>query len=523
MNGVIYCRVSSKEQIEGTSLESQEQACREYARSKNIKILKTFVERGESAKFADRTQLLALIDFCKENKEQVQVLLVWKIDRFARNVGDHFNIKAILLKYGVRVVSVTEPIDTKPEGKLLETILAGFAQFDNDIRATRTVQGMRRKLQEGIFPWKPPFGYESAVRRGDKKTEPDRPDQPIFGLLQKAWKDFATGIYTKAEMLRLMENWGVRTKAGEPLSDQSLDNMFRNRYYAGILVDPWTGEEHEGGHVPMVSREEFARVQQVLLRRNRRVPHQKERPEFPLRGHVRCPTCQQYMTGSFTRGRSARYPYYHCNHPGCGDRTSYPTTLVHDEYKTLLRDIAPTTEVVESFEKIVIRAADKQMDISKSKEERRKAHLTRLDRQTRELIMMRAEHLITDQEFLAQKLLLSERRFAVEGVSSRDRVRVAEVRAHLSEITEPLLALPETWQRLPSPIQQRFHRIVLPVGFVHGKSGTAERGLLFSAFGQLANANSTEVAPGWPKWNRLMQEIIEFAELFKNHHEAREG
>ena len=57
MNGVIYCRVSSKEQIEGTSLESQEQACREYARSHNIKVLKIFIERGESAKFADRTQL----------------------------------------------------------------------------------------------------------------------------------------------------------------------------------------------------------------------------------------------------------------------------------------------------------------------------------------------------------------------------------------------------------------------------------------------------------------------------------
>jgi len=119
MNGVIYCRVSSKEQIEGTSLESQEQACREYARSHNIKVLKIFIERGESAKFADRTQLIELIDFCRQNKGAVQVLLVWKVDRFARNVGDHFNIKASLMKYGVRVVSVTEPIDSNPEGKLM--------------------------------------------------------------------------------------------------------------------------------------------------------------------------------------------------------------------------------------------------------------------------------------------------------------------------------------------------------------------------------------------------------------------
>jgi site-specific DNA recombinase len=208
-NAVIYCRVSSKEQIEGTSLESQEIACKDYARTHDINVLKTFVERGESAKFADRTQLIELIDFCKNSKAKVQALLVWKLDRFARNVGDHFNIKATLMKHGVRVISVTEPIDSKPEGKLMETILAGFAQFDNDIRAARTVQGMRRKIQEGIFPWGPPLGYKGAARESTKKTKPDEPDQPLFGLLQRAWKEFSTGAHTKADIQRLMASWGV--------------------------------------------------------------------------------------------------------------------------------------------------------------------------------------------------------------------------------------------------------------------------------------------------------------------------
>src|SRR2546422_7645240 len=127
MNGIIYCRVSSKDQVEGTSLESQELACRDFARTKGITIAKVFIEQGESAKFADRTQLLDLLDFCKQHKGQVQALLVWKIDRFARNVEDHYSLKATLLKYGVRIMSVTEPIDNDPNGKLLETILAGFA------------------------------------------------------------------------------------------------------------------------------------------------------------------------------------------------------------------------------------------------------------------------------------------------------------------------------------------------------------------------------------------------------------
>ena len=255
MNGIIYCRVSSKEQIEGTSLESQELACSECARSKQIKVLRVFVERGESAKFADRPELLELLEFCRKQKGAVQVLFIWKIDRLARNVSDFFNLKALLLKYGVRVASVTEPIDSNPEGKLLETILAGFAQFDNDIRAMRTVQGMKRKLLEGIFPWKPPLGYKSATARTEKKNEADKSQQPTFNLLQKAWQEFATGAYNKAEIRRLMASWGILTRNGRPLPVQSIDNLFRNKYYAGILVDPWSGEECEGKHVPMVSRQ----------------------------------------------------------------------------------------------------------------------------------------------------------------------------------------------------------------------------------------------------------------------------
>ena len=110
MNAVIYCRVSSKEQVDGTSLESQEIACKEYAARNQLSISRIFVERGESAKFADRTQLLEFLEFCRNRKNHVDQLLVWKVDRLARNVGDHFNIKATLLKLDVQVVSVTEPI-----------------------------------------------------------------------------------------------------------------------------------------------------------------------------------------------------------------------------------------------------------------------------------------------------------------------------------------------------------------------------------------------------------------------------
>ncbi len=523
MNGVIYCRVSSKEQIEGTSLESQELACREYARSHNIKILKVFVERGESAKFADRTQLIELIDFCRQNKGRVQVLLVWKIDRFARNVGDHFNIKASLMKYGVRVVSVTEPIDSNPEGKLMETILAGFAQFDNDIRATRTVQGMRRKLQGGIFPWKAPLGYKSPTKNGEKKSEPDQPNQPVFGLLQKAWKEFATGAFTKAEIRRLMDNWGIQTPKGSPISPQSLDNLFKNTYYAGILVDPWSREEYQGQHIPMVSREEFARVQQIISRRNRSVPHQKEGPEFPLRGLVRCAHCRTYMTGSFSRGRSQRYPYYHCGSTKCGPSKSYPVKSLHDEFAEFLDGIAPKIDLVEKLGELVVRAAEERHGSWKTKKVRREAELARLNRQIQELIRMKTEGLITDKEFLAQKSILSERRTALESTPIPERINGDQLREQLNEIREPLAELRKTWETLPDPFRRRFERLVLPVGFVNGESRTAELGLLFRTFGELQEEKTTVVPLVRKFSNRILQEIQEFSDLLRRSRTEKEA
>jgi len=520
MNAIVYCRVSSKEQIEGTSLESQESACREYARQHDLAVVRVFIERGESAKFADRTQLLDLIDYCKANKGVVQVLLVWKVDRFARNVGDHFNVKALLAKYGVRIVSVTEPIDTKPEGKLMETILAGFAQFDNDIRALRTVQGMNKKLQEGISPWKPPLGYKTATVRGEKKNQPDVPCQPLFGLLQKAWKEFATGGYTKAEMLRLMTNWGILARHGKPMSPQSLDYVFSNPYYAGILKNPFAGEEHQGKHVPMVSREEFARVQQVINRSRRAVPHHGSHPDFPLRGLVRCPTCRRYMTASFSRGRSKQYPYYRCL-GGCNTGTSYPAAPIHEEFAKFLDGVRTRPEVVEKLGEEIIQAAERRRAGFKEKQARLEREIAGLTRQVQELITMRTQGLIDDQEFAAQKRALADRRASFEVRLVSDPFSAKAVRRDIEKIKQPFSELRETWERLPLQLRRRFQRTVLPAGFLNGRVGTAEKALLFSVLEDLKTCNTSLVPLPDETWNQLIAEIQSFAAIFRPEDEEK--
>ncbi len=513
MNGVIYCRVSSKEQVEGTSLESQELACREYAARNRIDVLKVFVEKGESAKFADRTQLLELMEFCRHTENSVRALLVWKVDRLARNVGDHFNIKATLLKQEIRVVSVTEPIDANPEGKLLETILAGFAQFDNDLRATRTLQGMSRKIKEGIFPWKPPFGYKIVTQPGNKKTEPDQPDQPVFRLLQRVWNEFATGAYTQAEILRLAAAWGVRTKRGAPLSKQSLSQMLSDPFYAGIIRDPWSGEEHPGRHLPLVSRETFAKVQAIKARRNRSVRHERVRPEFPLRMFVRCSECKHCLTGGFSRGRSKYYPYYHCFNRTCPTLTYRRSEVVHDEFTAFLASIAPDRKAIDRIAEQVVIAARNRCRASGALKERRRIEIERLEGQQQQLINMRMEKLITDDEFLAQKTLLTQRRVELQSSDAGTALDEERVKDQLDEICDPLMNLAATWLDISPALKQRFQRLILPAGFVVERIGTADMGCLFSMFRASGGRESNLVPLAGQFWNQLVQEIQAFAAI----------
>lgn len=519
MKAVIYCRVSSKEQVDGTSLESQEIACHEYAARNRIEVAKVFVERGESAKFADRTQLLELLAFCRESTNAIACLLVWKVDRLARNVGDHFSIKASLLKHNIRVISVTEPIDTKPEGKLLETILAGFAQFDNDVRAARTVQGLRRKLQEGLFPWKAPLGYLSATL-GQKKSEPDRPVQPAFRILQGAWHDFASGKYQKVEILRKVTRQGLRTRAGKPLSKQSLGNIFTDPFYAGVLRDPWSDEEHTGRHVAMVSRATFAKVQAILGHSPVAVPHRSLNPEFPLRAFARCANCESRLTGAFSRGRSDIYPYYRCFNKTCDPQGNYRLESVHSEFVSFLHDASPDARIIEKLKREVAQVARAWAEDSRILQEKRTQELIRLREQQQQLIRMKMDQLVSDEEFVGQRSALISRLGELEAQDLEHTANVSAVLGNIDRICAPFADLGNAWASIAVEHQRRFQMLELPTGYAFGRVRTAPKGRLFSLLCASSTPKSNLVPLTGLSWNQLAEEIESFAAIFRETSES---
>ena len=179
VGAVIYVRVSTKEQTENLSLPTQLRACEEYCRRQGYEILERFHEEGESAKTTDRSQLQALLKYCRTHKGKVHFVVVYNLTRFAREKYDHFALRAHLKSLGISLRSATEPIDDTSTGKLMEGVLAAFAQFDNDVRSDRTRAGMKAALELGRWTFPAPLGYlecpevvehEPRARPGTRST-----------------------------------------------------------------------------------------------------------------------------------------------------------------------------------------------------------------------------------------------------------------------------------------------------------------------------------------------------------------
>lgn len=118
MRAVLYCRVSSKEQTKSPSLPMQEASCREFRERHDWEVERAFIERGESAKTADRTELQRMLTFCRRHRKRVDVVVVYNLNRSARNAGDHHAVRGIFRSLGITLPSVTEHIDDSPGGKI---------------------------------------------------------------------------------------------------------------------------------------------------------------------------------------------------------------------------------------------------------------------------------------------------------------------------------------------------------------------------------------------------------------------
>ncbi len=310
MNAVIYARYSSDHQRE-ESIEGQLRECREFALKNNLCVIGEYIDRAYSAKTDNRP------DFQKMIKDSISkkfnAVIVWKLDRFARNRYDSAYYKNILKKNKVEVLSATEVISKGPDGIMIESLLEGYAEYYSAELSVKVIRGMTENALKCKFNGgSVPVGYyidENNQYQIDVITAP---------YVKDAFVMYASNFSMK-EIAEYLKDKGVRTNRNKIISLRSMSTIFKNRKYIGEykyrdIVIP-------DGIPQIVPSKLFDEVQKKLdMRRRNSNPDMKQR--YILSAKLRCGKCNSLMCGESGTSKTGKvYHYYKCSsvkrHLGC--------------------------------------------------------------------------------------------------------------------------------------------------------------------------------------------------------------
>lgn len=357
VRAVLYARVSTAEQAEeGESIDAQVRALREYVRRQGMVLVDEFLDEGVSATTDRRPAFQRMISAAKTKPRPFDLIIVHKSDRFARNREHAIVYKNLLRREcGVDVVSITEPFDDTPQGRLMEGILEVMAEFYSANLGQEVRKGMTEKARRGEVLGMAPVGYRNG-EGGRLEPVPGAAD-----AVRWIFETYAAGEMGFAAIARTLRQSGSTTFPGLPplrWSAQAIRNVLRNEAYIGRRV--WNmrgprGRQRDPGEWIVVSEAHEAIVTPELFHRAKEQTAARVGPrgtlgDYLLRGLVRCEECggSMYMRRMTPRGKPSGPATFilSCSHYARADGSCYfnwvPVDEVHDallgSFKQILKD-----------------------------------------------------------------------------------------------------------------------------------------------------------------------------------------
>lgn len=272
----IYIRVSTDFQAEeGYSIDAQKEQLSAYCISKGIKNYAFYIDGGWSGSNIDRPEMQKLIKDIKEDK--ISHVIVYKLDRLSRSQKDTlYLIEDVFNPHGVDFVSLNESMDTStPMGRLMLGILSAFAQLERENIRLRTRMGMKERVKSGLWMGggRIPFGYDYDKEKGilvpNKDAEKVRQVYKLY-IEGKSPQDIANLLGLKYDKL-------------------ATQILTRKSNY-GIIE--YNGEEYQGKHEPIISKETYDIAMKCMLDRSR---VRANTSEYLLTGLVYCGKCGAKM------------------------------------------------------------------------------------------------------------------------------------------------------------------------------------------------------------------------------------
>ena len=300
---VLYARVSSKDQEkEGFSIPAQLRLLREYAASNGFAIAHEFTD-VETAKATGRTNFNHMLGYLQKNQSRCRTILVEKTDRLHRNIKDYATIDEFDVE--VHFVKENEIISrsSRSNEQFVHGIKVLMARNYSQNLGEETVKGMTEKACAGIYPSCAPIGYRNADGPSGKRVIIT--DSDAAPMITDLFGRFATGRYSLKVLVKEVNAEGLKLR-GRKLYSSVVHQILRKRLYTGDF--DWDGSTYTGSHEPLVTRECWQRVQELLDARaenkTRKVKH-----DFAYTGLVHCGHCGCLFVGEL---KKRKYVYYHC-------------------------------------------------------------------------------------------------------------------------------------------------------------------------------------------------------------------
>ena len=343
MTAVIYARYSSDNQRE-ESIEGQIRECTAYAEKNGITIVKHYIDRAISAKTDNRPEFQQMIK--DSDKKLFDIVLVWKLDRFARNRYDSARYKTQLKKNGVKLMSATEIISEGPEGIILESVLEGYAEYYSADLAEKVVRGQTENILKGrCNGGRGTFGY---TLDSERKFHIDPLTSPF---VLESFKKYNEGSTMKEIRDWLNEN-GIKNPVGGAFTYNSVEHMLKNRRYIGELK--FRDVVVPNAIPPIIPLELFEDVQEKIAKNKKAPARRKAEDDYLLTTKLFCGYCGALMFGESGTSRTGEvHRYYKCatakKHKGCKKKTvrkQWLEDLVVNQTMQLVKDDAAMESII---------------------------------------------------------------------------------------------------------------------------------------------------------------------------------
>ena len=437
----LYTRKSSEsEDRQVQSIDDQVNRLKELARDLNLEIKKIYTE-AKSAKKPNNRPLFDEMIQRIENGE-ADGILCWQINRLSRNPIDSGKLSWLLQQGILKSIQTIDRQYLPDDNVILFSVESGTAnQYILDLKKN-VKRGQESKLAKGWLPCFAPQGYLNS--RVKEKGENDiLKDPERFPLIRKMWDLMLTGNYTPPQILEIANNeWGYRTRktkrsGGNPLSRSGIYRIFTNIFFTGIIE--YSGRQYGGKHEPMITLEEYDRVQKLLGRKGRLRP---KTHKFAFTGFIRCAECGCLYTAETktkfikSTGELRDYTYYHCTHRKKDINCSQRTAIKDKDLEIQIEKEIEKYTILPEFLHWALEGLNKKND--NEIEERTKVYemqhktLVQTQKELDELTKMRYRLLIDDETFLKEQKELQAKIAQLKG-----KLRETETRAERwLELTE---------------------------------------------------------------------------------------